>query len=93
MTKSLLLLAAAGMLVAAPATINIPAVSKPPAIDGKLDDAAWRDASPLPLGPAAGEARIATCGEFLCLSARIPEGNRDPCLRVVRQHEKQQEQP
>jgi hypothetical protein len=64
------------------AEITIPAVSGSLTIDGKLDDAIWRAARQPPLSSsehslmAGGEARIATRGTFLCLSARLPEPDR-----------------
>jgi cephalosporin-C deacetylase-like acetyl esterase len=64
------------------AEITIPAVSGSLIIDGKLDDPIWQRAMALPLASSehlwipGGEARIATRGNFLCLSARVPEPER-----------------
>jgi len=64
-------------------TLNIPAVPDPLAIDGKLNDAFWQYAHILPLTNRTidhfgqgGEARVAVRGDYLCLSARIPESDR-----------------
>ncbi|HKW96163.1 MAG TPA: acetylxylan esterase [Bryobacteraceae bacterium] len=69
---------------AAQAPVTIPPISGSLAIDGALDDPAWRDALVLPLSttefadpfPAGGESRVAVRGAYLCLSARIPEPGR-----------------
>jgi len=53
-------------------------------VDGKLDEPTWQSARGLQLVsseftspfPAGGEARVATRGPYLCLSARIPEPDR-----------------
>ena len=64
-------------------TLNIPAVTGSLTIDGKLNDAFWQSAPTQTLtNPASdpfgqgGEARIAVRGDYLCLSARIPESDR-----------------
>jgi dienelactone hydrolase len=64
-------------------TLNIPAVSGPLNIDGKLDDAFWQSARILPLTDRetdhfgqGGEVRVAVRGSYLCLSARVPESDR-----------------
>ncbi len=70
--------------VAGAATLTIPRVSGPLAIDGSLDDAPWQQARVLPLAaadfsapfPAGGETRVLIHGDFLCLSARLPEPDR-----------------
>ena len=64
-----------------PIFLTIPSMSGPLNVDGNLDDTAWQGARILPLAssefgspfPAGGEARVATRGPYLCLSARIPE--------------------
>jgi dienelactone hydrolase len=74
----------ASAFAAEPVFLTIPSISGPLTIDGKLDDAAWQGAHVLPLAssefgslfPAGGEARVATRGGYLCLSARIPEMDR-----------------
>lgn len=61
--------------------LTIPSMSGPLTVDGRLDEPTWQSARILLLGssefgapfPAGGEARVATRGPFLCLSARIPE--------------------
>jgi len=86
----LLSLCISGAFAAESEWITIPSISGPLTIDGNLDDAAWQGARALPLTfsfrspfpgfrspfPAGGEARVATRGGFLCLSARIPEPDR-----------------
>jgi dienelactone hydrolase len=65
-----------------PAEITIPALSGPLIIDGKLDDDIWRNAGILSLAPkerspvSGGEVRIAVRGNYLCMSARLPEPDR-----------------
>jgi hypothetical protein len=79
-----LLLSTASALAAETASITIPSVSGALTIDGKPDEPVWQAARVLPLAstefgdpfPAGGEARIATRGAYLCLSARIPEPDR-----------------
>jgi dienelactone hydrolase len=64
-------------------TLNIPSVTGPLTIDGKLNDSFWQSAHILPLTNRTidhfgqgGEARIAVRGHYLCLSAWIPESDR-----------------
>ena len=79
-----LLLSTAFALAAQTATITIPSISGALTIDGNPGEPAWQSARVLPLAssefgtpfPAGGEARIATRGAYLCLSARIPEPER-----------------
>jgi dienelactone hydrolase len=63
------------------ASIVIPSVSSNLIIDGKLDDAFWRNAQVLALSSpasivAGGETRVAMRGNYLCFSARLPEPDR-----------------
>jgi dienelactone hydrolase len=70
--------------LAAAANLTIPVASGSLTLDGKLDEPLWRDARSFSLGspnygpafPAGGEARIAVCGTYLCLAARLPESDR-----------------
>ena len=63
------------------AAISIPSISALPAIDGRLEDPGWQGARSLALTstdfgppfPAGGETHIAVCGDYLCVSAQIPE--------------------
>jgi hypothetical protein len=75
------LVCALTLLPASAAEFRIPALPGPVVIDGKLDEPWWRDAGtyrfespefgkPFPVG---GEGRIAVCGEWLCVAARLPE--------------------
>ena len=81
---AVLLLCAAGEFAGDAPSLTIPSVSGALAIDGKPDEPAWQGARVLALAssefgapfPAGGEARIATRGAYLCLSARIPEPDR-----------------
>ena len=64
-------------------TFNIPAVSGALTIDGKLDDEFWHSALILSLKNPdiglpvdGGEVRIAARGNYLCLSAMIPDSDR-----------------
>lgn len=64
-------------------TLDIPAVMGAMKIDGNPEENVWESAQRLPLanpGIAAygegGEGRVATRGNYLCLSARIPEAER-----------------
>jgi dienelactone hydrolase len=67
-------------------TLTIPVVSGSLTIDGKLNDAFWQSASTQPLTNheidhlgqfgQGGEFRIAERGDYLCMSARIPETER-----------------
>jgi dienelactone hydrolase len=79
-----LLLWTAGVFAADSESIAIPVISGALTIDGKPDEAAWQSVHTLSLTssefgspfPAGGEAKVATCGMYLCLSARIPEPHR-----------------
>jgi dienelactone hydrolase len=79
-----LFLCAVATTAAQPATVAVPAASGTITIDGKLSDPGWRDAAPAQLISSepgeqpgrGGEARIVTCGTYLCLSARLPEAGR-----------------
>ena len=64
-------------------TLNIPASTGPLYIDGKLDDVFWKSACTLLLiNPEidhfgkGGEVRFAVRGDYLCMSAGIPESDR-----------------
>jgi cephalosporin-C deacetylase-like acetyl esterase len=78
------MLVCAGSGLAENASITIPPVSGALTIDGKPGEPAWQGARLLPLVssefgapfPAGGEARVATRGAYLCLSARVPEPDR-----------------
>ena len=71
---------------AAPApatTLNIPAVTGAMTIDGTPEEGVWQSAHTQSLTNRGiddfgegGEARIATRGNYLCLSARVPEAER-----------------
>ena len=73
------LVACAG--AAAQEPLRIPRRAEPLAIDGKVDDAFWRDLPPYALAPAepgvpagmGGQLRLAARGGYLCLEARLPE--------------------
>src|ERR1035437_4275111 len=62
----------------------IPSVNGPLTIDGSVDEGIWRQAVVLPMqvndyGPAfqqGGETRALVRGQYLCLSARLPETGR-----------------
>ena len=63
--------------------IKIPAVSGPLAINGNPDDLVWQSAFPVSLRnfengfiEKCGEAWVAVRGNYLCISARIPEYGR-----------------
>ena len=61
--------------------MTIPSASGAVIIDGKLDDAEWKIAKVIGLPPiesfgAGGEVRLAVCGSYLCMSARLPEPDR-----------------
>src|SRR5438445_801137 len=80
---SALLLFAATAFAEAP-SVTIPSISGALTIDGQPDEPVWQAARVFPLTssefgsrfPAGGEARVATRGAYLCLSARIPEPDR-----------------
>jgi len=71
-------------LAAEAPSVTIPSISGALTIDGQPDETAWQAARVFPLEssefgspfPAGGEARVATRGAYLCLSARIPEPDR-----------------
>jgi len=73
------------------ANLKIPAVAGTITVDGKLDEALWRDARAVPLNSpdfaprsrVGGEARVAVCGAHLCLAARL-SGNR-ACIVAMSQ--------
>src|SRR5438093_137273 len=79
-----LILCATSAFAADSIFFTIPSMSGPLTVDGKLDELAWQGAPILHLVssefsspfPAGGEARVATRGPYLCLSARIPEPDR-----------------
>jgi hypothetical protein len=79
-----LLLCTATALGAEAPSVTIPSISGALTIDGQPDEPVWQGARVFPLVssefgspfPAGGEARIATRGGYLCLSARIPEPDR-----------------
>ena len=63
-------------------TLNIPALSGALTIDGKIDDEFWHSARILSLKNSdighpgeGGEVRIAVRGNYLCMSAMIPDSN------------------
>ena len=74
----------AGRLPADSAAITIPSVAGAITIDGRPDEPGWQGARVLSLTTsefgapfsAGGEARMARCGKYLCLSARLPEPDR-----------------
>ncbi len=55
------------------ASLRIPAVAAAVTVDGKLDEPLWGEARSLPFG---AEAKVAVCGAYLCLGARVPEAGR-----------------
>jgi len=63
------------------AQLTIPSASGAVIIDGKLDDPGWQTAAVIDLPSfesfgAGGELRLAVCGSYLCMSARLPEPDR-----------------
>src|SRR5229473_2911627 len=76
-----LILCTTSAFAADPIFLTIPSMSGPLTVDGKLDEPTWQRAGILHLAssefgspfPAGGEARVGTRGQYLCLSARIPE--------------------
>lgn len=78
-----LLWTAAALAAEAP-SVTIPSISGALTVDGQPDEPVWQGARVFPLAssefgspfPAGGEARVATRGAYLCLSARIPEADR-----------------
>ena len=66
------------------ATLKVPIGAGAVVVDGRLDEAVWQAAVKVSLNspdfgsgfPAGGEARLAACGAYLCLAARLPESGR-----------------
>ena len=79
-----ILIAVFSLASAFAADLSVPSVTGALSVDGMLDEPLWQQARALPLAapaypaplPAGGEARIAVCGEYLCLAARLPEPGR-----------------
>jgi hypothetical protein len=84
LTLIVLFLCTAAALTAETPSVTISSISGALTVDGTPDEAAWQGARVFPLAssdfgspfPAGGEARAATRGAYLCLSARIPEPDR-----------------
>jgi dienelactone hydrolase len=64
-----------GLWLAALATLQFPHASGPLTVDGRLDEAIWRQARVLPF-PDGSETRVLVRGDRLCVGARLIEPDR-----------------
>ena len=73
-----------GPIVSMKGPLTIPSVSGPLTIDGSVDEDLWKQGAVLPMQaadygpefPQGGETRALVRGDYLCLSAQLPESGR-----------------